>query len=163
MVQITTSCRVWKLRYQGGCKEPTSQVDYGQLGRSEYWLINSFRTAKAATDGNHTLCLKSKPQVKCHWSLPARETSEREAHTRRPTNFRHSPQSPPQPGKGQDPDQAAIPPNTHTQNANCRSDPPETLAECSIAPANTQEHYPPPAPHIPKINRRTKSFKKINK
>ena len=88
MVQITTSCRVWKLRYQGGCKEPTSQVDYGQLGRSEYWLINSFRTAKAATDGNHTLCLKSKPQVKCHWSLPAGETSEREAHTRRPTNFR---------------------------------------------------------------------------
>ena len=29
-------------------------------------LINPFRTAKAATNGNHRLCLKLKPQVKCH-------------------------------------------------------------------------------------------------
>ena len=28
--------------------------------------INPFRTAKAVTNGNHTLCLKWKPQVKCH-------------------------------------------------------------------------------------------------
>ena len=157
MVQITTSCPVWKLRYQGGCKGSTSQVNSGQLGRPEYWLINSFRTAKAATDGNHTLCLKSKPQVKWHWSLPAGETSEREAHARRPTNFRHSPQSPPQPGKDQDPRPGCDPPNTHAQTA--EATPPETLAECSIAPTNIQEHHPPPALYTPKINRRTKSFK----
>ena len=28
--------------------------------------INPFRTAKPATNGNHRLCLKSKPQAKCH-------------------------------------------------------------------------------------------------
>ena len=28
--------------------------------------INPFRTAKAATNGNHRLCRKTKPQVKCH-------------------------------------------------------------------------------------------------
>ena len=29
------------------------------------------RTAKAAQNGNHRPCLKSKPQVKCHLNLPA--------------------------------------------------------------------------------------------
>ena len=29
-------------------------------------ILNPFRTAKAATKGNQRLCLKSKPQVKCH-------------------------------------------------------------------------------------------------
>ena len=28
-------------------------------------IDNPFRTAKAATNGNHRLCPKSKPQVKC--------------------------------------------------------------------------------------------------
>ena len=29
-------------------------------------INNSFRTAKVASNGNHRLCLKSKPYVKCH-------------------------------------------------------------------------------------------------
>ena len=29
-------------------------------------INNPFKTAKAATNVNHRLCLKSKPQVKCH-------------------------------------------------------------------------------------------------
>ena len=28
--------------------------------------LNPFRTAKAATNDNHRLCPKSKPQVRCH-------------------------------------------------------------------------------------------------
>ena len=31
-----------------------------------FFVFNSFRTAKEATNGNHSLCLKSKPQAKCH-------------------------------------------------------------------------------------------------
>ena len=41
-------------------------------------IMNSFRTAKAATKGNHSLCLKSKPPVKCHWHWPAEQTLERQ-------------------------------------------------------------------------------------
>ena len=41
-----------------------------ELEKIRQWF-NPFRTAKAATNGNHRLCLKLKPQVKCHWSLPA--------------------------------------------------------------------------------------------
>ena len=34
--------------------------------------INPFRTAKQATNGNHGLCLKSKPQVNLSLKLPSR-------------------------------------------------------------------------------------------
>ena len=34
-------------------------------------------------NGNHRLCLKSKPHVKCHWSLQAGLTSEGDARTYR--------------------------------------------------------------------------------
>ena len=34
-------------------------------------FVNPFRTAEAASNNNHRVCLKSKPQVKCHWNLPA--------------------------------------------------------------------------------------------
>ena len=41
--------------------------------------FDPFRTTKAASNGNHRLCLKSKPQVKCQWSLPGGQTLEGEA------------------------------------------------------------------------------------
>ena len=44
-------------------------------------VVNPFRTAKPSTNTNHRLCLKSKPQVKCHWSFLAGSTLEGEAHT----------------------------------------------------------------------------------
>ena len=42
-------------------------------------FFNAFRTAKPTANGNHRLCLKLKPQVKCHWSFPAGKTLEGEA------------------------------------------------------------------------------------
>ena len=63
-------------------------------------MFNPFRIAKAASNGNHRLCLKSKPQVKCHWSLPAGSTSVSEARTPRPAlNFGHRTGPPPHPGR----------------------------------------------------------------
>ena len=41
-------------------------------------LLTTSRLTKLAANGNLRLCLKSKPQVKCHWSLPAGLTSEGE-------------------------------------------------------------------------------------
>ena len=47
MAHIATSCRVWKLRYQGVCKGLgcTSRVDSVQLERPEYWLHMIFSEA----------------------------------------------------------------------------------------------------------------------
>ena len=44
---------------------------------------------------NHRPCLKSKPQVKCHWSFRVGQTSEDEGHSRRTFDSRHSPQDKP--------------------------------------------------------------------
>ena len=57
--------------------------------------LNPFRTAKPATNDNHRPCLKSKPQVKCHWSFRVGQTSEDEGHSRRTFDSRHSPQDKP--------------------------------------------------------------------
>ena len=59
------------------------QLVSGGSMRFRLWvLLNPFRTAKPPTNGNHRLCLKSKPQVKCHWTLPSRLTFEVEARAR---------------------------------------------------------------------------------
>ena len=74
------------------------QLVSGGSMRFRLWvLLNPFRTAKPPTNGNHRL--KSKPQVKCHWTLPSRLTLEGEARARRSINSGHSPQAPPQPWK----------------------------------------------------------------
>ena len=66
------------------------------------FTVNLFRTAKAAANGNLRLSLKSKPQVKCHRSLPAGQSLEDETCARQAPDFRDSPQAPtpPQHGKG---------------------------------------------------------------
>ena len=74
------------------------------------WLVrqtedsfNLFRTAKAATNGNHRLCLKSKPQVKYHWRLTSGiNLGRRDASTELSTlDTAHKPSTPlPQARKG---------------------------------------------------------------
>ena len=57
------------------------QLVSGGSMRFRLWvLLNPFRNAKPPTNGNHRL--KSKPQVKCHWTLPSRLTFEGEARAR---------------------------------------------------------------------------------
>ena len=65
--ESTTSPRAWKL-LPLGWKGPIASTGTA---------INDFRTAKAATNGNHRLCLKWTPQVNCHWSWPAHKNFRR--------------------------------------------------------------------------------------
>ena len=51
------------------CQAETIKLDL--IWNFSKYYFNSFRTAKAASNGNHRPCLKSEPQVECHWSLPA--------------------------------------------------------------------------------------------
>ena len=51
------------------CQAETIKLDL--IWNFSKYYFNSFGTAKAASNGNHRPCLKSKPQVKRHWNLPA--------------------------------------------------------------------------------------------
>ena len=64
MVQIATSCRVWKLRYQRGCKTRvgnTSRVDSGQLWRPKFAFIKIFN--EIATVSQNVNCRSNLPEM----------------------------------------------------------------------------------------------------
>ena len=44
---------------------------YPQANKDPWLPQEPLITPSGLQNGNHRLCLKSKPQVKCHWSLPA--------------------------------------------------------------------------------------------
>ena len=66
-------------------------------------VFNPFRTAKVATNGttngNHRLRLKSKPQIKCHWSSRI-NLGRRGVHGLRALELGQSPQATPTAWKG---------------------------------------------------------------
>ena len=110
-------------------------------------------------NGNHRLCLKSKPHVKCHWSLQAGLTSEGDARTYRFLDLDTAHKLPPPPTptvqKGPFPDQIGRIAPTETINNPLRT------AKAARAASEVKVHVrvedtvdpPPPPPPPPKTGK----------